>query len=146
TRQFQKDFTMMAVRRWIGCGKTVVIFALVHGCLVLSVTKVLAADVAAPENKSNDKKAEPAKTNPYLPKKGMSVDDLKAYIERMQEAPETIRNRPGFAEGMAVAAQRILDSDPQGSLRTFAVTQLLDALHQWADLDESQEADKQLAE
>ncbi len=26
------------------------------------------------------------------------------------------------------------------------MTQLLDALHQWADLDESQEADKRLAE
>jgi thiol-disulfide isomerase/thioredoxin len=105
-----------------------------------------AADDAAPANKANDKPAEAAKTNPYLPKKGMSVEDLKAYIDRMQEAPETIRNRPGFAEGMAVAAQRILDSDPQGSLRTFAVTQLLDALHQWADLDESQEADKRLTE
>ena len=76
----------------------------------------------------------------------MSVEDLKAYIERMQEAPASIRDRPGFAEGMAVAAQRILDTDPQGSLRTFAVVTLLDAMHQWADVEESQTADDKLAE
>ena len=86
------------------------------------------------------------KPNPYLPRKGMPVEDLKAYIERMQEAPASIRDRPGFAEGMAVAAQRILDTNPQGSLRTFAVLTLLDSIHQWADVEESQKADDQLAE
>ena len=91
-------------------------------------------------------KEKDTKQNPYLPRKGMSVEDLKAYIERMQEAPASIRDRPGFAEGMAVAAQRILDTNPQGSLRTFAVLTLLDSLHQWADVEESQKADDQLAE
>jgi thiol-disulfide isomerase/thioredoxin len=76
----------------------------------------------------------------------MSVEDLKAYIERMQEAPASIRDRPGFAEGMAVAAQRILETNPQGSFRTFAVLTLLDSIHQWADVEESQKADDQLAE
>src|SRR5262249_10826154 len=87
-----------------------------------------------------------AKNNPYLPRKGMSIEDLQVYIERMQEAPETIRSRPGFAEGMAVAAGRILDSDPKGSVRTLAVLQLMDALNQWADLDENKEADAKLTE
>jgi len=86
------------------------------------------------------------KTNPYLPRKGMSVEDLQAYIARMQEAPESIRDRPGFAEGIAVAAQRILDSDPKGGLRTFAVINLLDSLHQQADLENDLDADKRLAE
>ncbi len=86
------------------------------------------------------------KENPYIPRKGLSADDLRAYIQRLQEAPATIRNRRGFAEGIAVAAERILATDPKGSLRTFAVVNLLDALDQWADLDESHDADVRLAE
>src|SRR4051812_26712689 len=86
------------------------------------------------------------KENPYIPRKNMAVEDLQAYIQRLQEAPETIRNRPGFAEGIAVAAQRILDTDPKGSLRTFAIVNLLDALNQWADVDENHEADVRLTD
>ncbi|HEY2826752.1 MAG TPA: TlpA disulfide reductase family protein [Pirellulales bacterium] len=86
------------------------------------------------------------KANPYLPRKGMSIEDLQAYIERMQEAPESIRNRPGFAQGIAVAAQRILETDPKGGVRTFAIVNLLDSLHQQADLENDLDADKQLAE
>jgi len=93
-----------------------------------------------------DKKADVPAKNPYLPRKGMSVEDLQAYIERMQEAPATIRGRPGFAEGMAVASERILDTDPKGGLRTLAVLQLMDALNQWADLDENKTADVKLTD
>jgi len=114
---------------------------------VLAMTATIRIAARAADDSSGEKKpAEAAaKDNPYLPRKGMSVEDLQAYIERMQEAPETIRNRPGFAEGMAVAAQRILDTDPKGNLRTLAVVQLMDALNQWADLDENKAADEKLA-
>jgi hypothetical protein len=109
-------------------------------------------------DKSTDRTANPAdtanhavdkpsqKANPYLPRRGMSADDLQAYIERMQEAPESIHNRPGFAEGMAVAAQRLLDTNPTGSRRTFAVVNLLDNLHAQADMQQNHEADVRLAE
>ena len=60
--------------------------------------------------------------------------------------PESIRIRPGFAAGLATAAQRILDTDPKGSLRTLAVVTLLDSLHQQADLENDLDADKQLDE
>jgi thiol-disulfide isomerase/thioredoxin len=91
---------------------------------------------------SADEKAD----NPYLPRQGMSVEDLQAFIERMQEAPASIRNRQGHAEGMKVAAERILETEPKGAVRRFAVTTLLDALHHQADLEQNAEADKQLAE
>src|SRR5262245_42358856 len=85
---------------------------------VLAASAVIWVSARAAEDSSGEKKPEAAaKNNPYLPRKGMSVENLQAYIERMQEAPETIRMRPGFAEGMAVAAGQILDSDPKGSLR-----------------------------
>jgi thiol-disulfide isomerase/thioredoxin len=98
------------------------------------------------ESANSDTGVEKPKLNPYMPRKNLSTEDLKAYIERMQEAPESIRNRPGFAEGMSVAAQRILDTNPTGGMRTFAVVTLLDNLHQWADLEESKDADARLAE
>ncbi|MCC7084905.1 MAG: redoxin family protein [Pirellulales bacterium] len=84
--------------------------------------------------------------NPYLPRQGMSVEDLQALIEKMQEAPASIRSRPGHAEGMQVAAERILETDPKGALRRFALLVLLDSLHRQADLEENAEAEKQLAE
>lgn len=100
-----------------------------------------------PAAKADDEKATEAKAdNPYLPRTGMSVEDLQAYIERMQEAPASIRSRPGHSEGLAVAAERILETDPKGATRRFAVTTLLDALHQQADLEENAKADKRLAE
>jgi thiol-disulfide isomerase/thioredoxin len=103
---------------------------------------------AQPASGSSDKPADKVakQKNPYLPRKGLSVEDLQAYIERMQEAPESIRTRPGFAAGLGVAAQRILDTDPKGSLRTRAVVTLLDSLHQEADLENDLDADKQLDE
>jgi thiol-disulfide isomerase/thioredoxin len=76
----------------------------------------------------------------------MSAEDLQTYIERMQDAPESIRDRPGFAAATAVAAQQILDTNPKGGLRTFATIALLDSLHQQADLENDSNADKQLSE
>jgi thiol-disulfide isomerase/thioredoxin len=101
-----------------------------------------AADESTDSNNSADSTT---KSNPYLPRKGMSVEDLQAYIQRMDDAPETIRNRPGYAEGIAVAAQQLVDTDPKGSLRTFAIVHLLDALHQSADLDDNRADDEKLA-
>jgi thiol-disulfide isomerase/thioredoxin len=118
--------------------------AVLAAAMLASMAAIWVVARAADETPSEKKATDSPAKNPYLPRKGMSVEDLQAYIERMQEAPATIRSRPGFAEGMAVAAQRILDTDPKGSLRTLAVLQLLDSLNQWADLDESKEADAQL--
>jgi thiol-disulfide isomerase/thioredoxin len=84
--------------------------------------------------------------NPYLPRQGMSVEDLQAFIERMQDAPASIRNRTGHAEGMKVAAERILETEPKGAVRRFALTTLFDSLHHQADLEQNAEADKQLSE
>src|SRR5689334_3013332 len=87
------------------------------GSLAVADEPASDSPAAQPASGSSDKSADKTakQKNPYLPRKGLSVEDLQAYIERMQEAPESVRARPGFAAGMAVAAQRILDSDPKGS-------------------------------
>jgi thiol-disulfide isomerase/thioredoxin len=47
---------------------------------------------------------------------------------------------------MKVSAERILETEPKGSVRRFALLTLLDSLHQQADLEENSNADKKLAE
>jgi thiol-disulfide isomerase/thioredoxin len=111
--------------------------------LFVGVTGLVAT---LPAEEATNAIAEKPKENPYIPRKGKSVEDLQAYIEQMQEAPASIRSRPGFAEGMAVASERILETNPQGATRTFAVVNLLDAVHQWADNDKNKDADTRLAE
>ena len=72
----------------------------------LAVAIVWAADDNAAPAGSEQKEVK--KENPYIPRKNLSAEDLQAYIERMQDAPVSIRQRPGFGEGMAIAAQRLL--------------------------------------
>ncbi len=123
-------------------------FGILSLSIVLSLTTVVPAlgQDASTGPKSDAPQTAAQKTNPYLPRPGMPVEDLQAYIERMQEAPESIRDRPGFAAGIAIAAQRILDTNPKDTLRTFATIALLDSLHQQADLENDSDADKQLAQ
>jgi thiol-disulfide isomerase/thioredoxin len=87
----------------------------------------------------------PAKTdeNPYAPKKNLSPQELRTFIEHLQDSPTSLHDRPGFAEGMAEAADRILAGKPDASTRRFALLAKFEALHQAAVNDEK-EGDKKL--
>ena len=130
---------MVEIRRRIW---TVVVLSL--SAIAFAAAIIRAADENGAPSSPEQKEAK--RENPYVPRKNLSAEDLQAYIERMQDAPVSIRQRPGFGEGMAVAAQRLLDTDPNGTRRTLAVITLLDAYHQWADLEQNAEADKKLAD
>src|SRR5215831_1678399 len=65
---------------------------------------VFAVAVFAGDDAKEEKPAE----NPYAPKKGISPADLRSFIERMQDAPAPIHERPGYSEGIVEAAERIL--------------------------------------
>ena len=110
-----------------------------------------AAKPAADENASgstSDGKhlAGPAiDSNPYAPRKGLSPEELRKYIEQMQEAPASIHARPGFAEGMLESADKILASNPDAGLRRFALIAKLQALHE-AAFNDDEKADKRLAD
>src|SRR5258708_25337710 len=90
-------------------------------CFVLSAAWLVAAEDAKEDKKPTE--------NVYAPKKGLSPTDLRAYIERMQDAPTSIQERPGFAEGIAEAADRILVAHPDDATRQFATLAKLDSLH-----------------
>ncbi len=79
------------------------------------------------------------------PEKFTTPIQWKAHIKRLQKVPITQR-QAGYAEALVTTADKILDSKPPESLREFAVLNLLDGLHQWADADKNAEADKRLDE
>ena len=84
-------------------------------------------------------------SNPYAPRKGLSPEELRKYIEQLQEAPASIHARPGFADGMLEAAEKILAAKPDAGLRRYALIVKLQALHE-AAFNGDEKADKRLAE
>jgi thiol-disulfide isomerase/thioredoxin len=53
-----------------------------------------------------------SKVNPYSAKPGLPTDKLVAYIEKMLDKPKSIQSRPGFAEAVVEAADRVLTASP----------------------------------
>lgn len=100
---------------------------------------VLADDEEQPVEKTED--------NPFLPREGLTVEELREFIDRMQQSPKTIQQQPGFSEALLVAVERILSSQPEEESRAFALVTRLDALHKKAvyDDDESQKKLTELA-
>jgi thiol-disulfide isomerase/thioredoxin len=93
--------------------------------LAIGIGLVAAVLIAADDAKNEPKPAD----NPYAPRKGLSPAELRQYIERMQDAPASIHERPGYSEGIIEAAERILASMPEGESRRFAILAELLALH-----------------
>ncbi len=98
-----------------------------------------AAEAAAPP-------AEDETINPYSAKPGLSTADLVKYIDRMLDKPKSIQIRPGFAEALCEACDRLLKSDPpakETELLLAAETKF-DTLHKSACNGDAK-ADEQLA-
>jgi thiol-disulfide isomerase/thioredoxin len=58
---------------------------------------------------------EESKINPYTARPGLSVADLVKYIDKMLDKPKTIQGRPGFAEALCEACDRVLAANPPPS-------------------------------
>ncbi|HKD35627.1 MAG TPA: TlpA disulfide reductase family protein [Pirellulales bacterium] len=93
-------------------------------CVAVGMLLVASVLIAADEAKE-EKPAE----NPYAPKKGLSPDELRIYIERMQNAPAPIHERVGYADGIIEAAERIIASKAEGEPRRFAILAEFKGLH-----------------
>jgi thiol-disulfide isomerase/thioredoxin len=91
----------------------------------------------------DDAKEEKPAENPYAPKRGISPAELRSFIERMQDAPAPIHERPGYSEGIVEAAERILATKPEGEPRRFAILAKLQALHD-SGAAGNEESDKKL--
>jgi thiol-disulfide isomerase/thioredoxin len=111
----------MALPLWRGWTRTFLALA------VLLATSVLA--LAA------DDEPQPA-DNPYLPREGLSADQLHRFIERMQRAPRTIQEQPGFTEAIGVAVDRLLAANPSEEQKAFGLINKMHALHRSAMYDD----------
>jgi thiol-disulfide isomerase/thioredoxin len=102
---------------------------------------ILAAVLAFADD---DDEAKP-QDNPYLPRAGLSADELREFIERMQRAPKTVQLQAGFAEAIGVAVDRLLAAKPTDELRAFGLANKMQALHVKA-MHDDEAAQKKLME
>jgi len=86
--------------------------------------------------------AQEPSTNVYRAREGLEPAALVAYLAKMEEKPVSIRARPGFSAAMIEAADRVLGSDADASLRTAALLAKFRVLH-FESLRGSAEADEQ---
>jgi thiol-disulfide isomerase/thioredoxin len=113
-----------------------------HG-LRLAVFMLTAALMAFAVFAGDDAKEEKPAENPYAPKKGLSPAELRQFIERMQDAPAPIHERPGYSEGIIEAAERLLATKPEGEPQRFALLAEMQALHD-SGASGNEESDKKL--
>ncbi|HVU85816.1 MAG TPA: TlpA disulfide reductase family protein [Pirellulales bacterium] len=85
------------------------------------------ADDDAGKPADTQDKAQPA--NLYLARPGLSPEQLLDFIDRMKSKPKSLRSRPGFSLAILDAADRILASDADASLKTVALLERLTELH-----------------
>jgi thiol-disulfide isomerase/thioredoxin len=67
--------------------------------------------------------------NPYLPREGLSAEELREFIDRMQRSPKTVQLQPGFTEAIGVAVDRLLAAKPTDELRAFGLSSKMQTLH-----------------
>jgi thiol-disulfide isomerase/thioredoxin len=67
--------------------------------------------------------------NPYLPREGLTAEELRDFIDRMQRSPKTVQLRPGFSDAVGVAVDRLLAAKPGDELRAFGLTSKMQSLH-----------------
>lgn len=103
-----------------------------------------ANDTAA---KGDEKKTEPAlpepEGNPYSPREDLTTAELVDFIFNMQEKPKSIQSRPGFAEAIVEAADRVLAGKASEKQQLIATLAKCETLHKKACAG-SDDADKQL--
>ncbi len=125
---------MTANGNWLRRPAAAIRLALLIG-LGYAAAQLYAADAAKDD-------AKPAE-NLYAPKKGLSPAQLQEFIERRQESPAALHERPGFAEGIVEAAERIIAGKPDQAVRRMAILAEFDAWHD-AGAAGNEAADKKL--
>lgn len=83
-------------------------------------------------------------SNPYLAASGLSPAELVDFILEMQDKPQSIQQRAGFASAIADAADRILAGQASDKQQLIAIESKFAALHRAALAGDS-DADKLLS-
>jgi thiol-disulfide isomerase/thioredoxin len=113
--------------RWFALGTSVPLAVILGMIAILGIAWADDAPVAADA-------APPAEDNPYLAPADLSIDELAAFIEKMQRKPATIRARPGFVAAILDAANRILAAPADGGMPASDDTQAMALLAKFESL------------
>lgn len=96
------------------------------------------------ENQADSNLLKEKEVNPYSAPRGMTTAQLVDYLFDMEEKPRSIQQRPGFADAVIDAAERLIAKEKSGTYWRLGVLSKFEFLHKKALLDNKQ-ADKQLA-
>jgi hypothetical protein len=88
---------------------------------------VLCTQLAAQQAEDKPPPAAPA-GNPYLAPAGLSPERLAAHIDKLRSKPKSIQARPGFAEALLDAADRILAAKAGDELQVTALVARFEGL------------------
>ena len=109
----------------------------------MMASAIVAADPAAtdPAEKGGDEAA----MNPYQAKPGLTPSQLVMFLQKMLDRPQVIQTRPGFADAVVEACDRVLAAEPAASEseQLVAIETKFAVLHREA-CDGKASADKQL--
>ncbi|MFO0868693.1 MAG: redoxin family protein [Pirellulales bacterium] len=101
------------------------------------------AEPAAPANAPSGPQL--PDVNPYAPRADLQPQELVEFLDKMLDKPRSIRNRPGFADAVVMAADRLLaHASATPKQRLIAITAKIDTLHHQA-LEGNEQADEKLA-
>ncbi len=84
-------------------------------------------------------------SNPYLASASLTPAGLVDYLMDMEEKPQSIQRRPGFAEAIVEAATRVIAAETKSRYQVYAALVKFKTLHERACLDDEQ-SDRQLME
>jgi hypothetical protein len=108
--------------------------------VVLALPHLASAQMRKGAKDSNDS----SQPKSYLPPDNYSPTQLRAHIDKLKLTSVKDR-KPEVAEGIIVSADKILEANPNDSLRIFAAISLMDGLHQAVEDGKKEEDDKRLA-
>jgi thiol-disulfide isomerase/thioredoxin len=126
---------MLAIREW----RHWLVALLVSGCVLGTWTAVTTAkDEPAAAEEESDK----PKRNPFVPRAGLSADELFEYIDRMMEAPRSVQSQEEYGPAMVICAERLMEKNAGETMRAYATYVKLQALHKVAQYDNQEYQEK----
>src|SRR5690242_7643821 len=115
--------------RWTAISKLPAAYSLLGFLCLVFVSAALL--VAAPADKpktartlgddetTEEKDDGKPKRNPFVPRKGYSVEELFEYIERLEGAPRTVQAQKEFGPALVICAERILEQKPNDTMKAY---------------------------
>jgi len=129
---------MLAFREW----RRWMVALLLGGSMLGTWTAVI---TAKDEPAAVEEESEKPKRNPFVPRAGLSAEELFEYIDRMMEAPRSVQAQEEYGPAMVICAERLIAKNAGETMRAYATNVKLQALHKVAQYDNQEYQEKLVA-